>query len=138
MPDLAFARTGESPPEEAEGTLHLCSEALVHSGPQWTLCLACLGGAYSSFSWESFLQPDRPAALEPYRKKWAGKPLGLRALLLEVKCDWEFYSDTLHLPRWNNVAGICYMCKAVKDDLLDNSLEARWRTCWGIKSWWWS
>ena len=37
---------------------------------------------------------------EAYGKKLAGKPMGFSALLLEVKGEWEFYSNALHLPLW--------------------------------------
>ena len=49
---------------------------------------------------------DGSAVLEVFRKRLAGHSLGFRALLLEIKGDWEFYSDVLHLPRWNNTEGI--------------------------------
>ena len=64
---------------------------------------------------------------DAYRRNLAGQPLGFRALLVEVKGDWEFFGNVLHLPRWDNVAGICFLCKATKQDLLQNHLEANWR-----------
>ena len=62
-----------------------------------------------------------------YRKRLAGQAMGFRALLLEIKGDWEFYSDVLHLPRWNNTEGICFLCKATKEHVSLNDLAAPWR-----------
>ena len=64
---------------------------------------------------------------EGYRKALCGQELGFRALLVEVKGDWEFFSDILHLPRWNNVEGICFLCKATREHLSQCDLSAPWR-----------
>ena len=61
------------------------------------------------------------------RKELSGQDLGFRAVLVEVKGDWEFFADILHLPRWNNVEGICFLCKATRAHLSQNDLSASWR-----------
>ena len=57
---------------------------------------------------------DGSAFEEAYRQKLSGTSLGYRGLLLEIKGDWEFFSNGLHLPRWDNKEGICFLCRATK------------------------
>ena len=64
---------------------------------------------------------------EASRQRNAGKPLGFKGLLVEVKGDWEFYGNVLHLPRWDNIEGICFLCRATKEHLPQCDLEACWR-----------
>ena len=64
---------------------------------------------------------------EACRQRMAGQPLGCKAILVEIKGDWELYADVLHLPRWNNKEGICFLCKATKEHLPFSGLNAEWR-----------
>ena len=47
---------------------------------------------------------------------------------MEVKGDWEFFANILRLPRWDTKAGICFMCRATKADVMHNGLDAEWRS----------
>ena len=71
--------------------------------------------------------PDGNAFEEAYRKQLAGKPMAYKALLLEMKGDWEFYANVLYLPRWKNKEGICFLCRATKKHLSENLMTASWR-----------
>ena len=62
-----------------------------------------------------------------FSKNHAGQPLGIQAVVVEMKGDWEFFSDVLHLPRWNNTEGICCFCRATKAHLTQSDLQACWR-----------
>ena len=64
---------------------------------------------------------------DKYRQSLAGKPIGVQAILVELKGDWEFFADILHLPRWNNTEGLCFLCRATKAHLSECHLEASWR-----------
>ena len=44
------------------------------------------------------------------RKKKAGTALGAHFCLPEVRGDWKMFADTFHLPRHNELAGICWSC----------------------------
>ena len=62
-----------------------------------------------------------------WRKTAAGTPLPYRAVLLHLKGDWEFFGNIIHLPRWDNVAGVCYLCKIKKADVGECGLKAPYR-----------
>ena len=64
---------------------------------------------------------------EAFRQRMAGQPLERKAILVEIKGDWELYADVLHLPRWNDKEGICFLCKATKEHLPFSGLNAEWR-----------
>ena len=73
---------------------------------------------------------------------WEGRPLssapreyiasGYRGALIQVRGDWEFMSNTLELPHWNNNVNMCWQCRAsnVEDGLLwqDFGKAAGWRS----------
>ena len=50
--------------------------------------------------------------------------LALRTAMVQVKCDWEALGNTLHFPRWDNVAGICHKCRCLKEQVLEVELGA--------------
>ena len=37
-------------------------------------------------------------------------PLEFRAVLVEIRGDWDFYSKTLHFPFHNELDGCCWLC----------------------------
>lgn len=55
---------------------------------------------------------------ETYRKKRAGKDLGLHACLVEVRGDWKMLAETFHLPRWNEKGGICWSCSCTNKEVV--------------------
>ena len=71
--------------------------------------------------------PDGEPFQEPMRKKMAAQPLGFQAGVVQFKGDWEFFGNVLHLPRWDNKAGVCWLCQAHKDDIQHSGLDAKWR-----------
>ena len=56
-----------------------------------------------------------------------GKPIGLKAVMVEVKADWKYMNEVLGLPRWNAGDGICWMCNILKVNLQDVDASAAWR-----------
>ena len=60
---------------------------------------------------------------DKYRQSLAGKPIGVQAILAELKGDWEFFADILHLPRWNNTEGLCFLCRATKAHLSSRAAQ---------------
>ena len=61
------------------------------------------------------------------RAKMAGKPLGLRGCLVEVRGDWAFYKLVFSFPQWNEKAGMCWRCTCTPAQLCLVGLEAPWR-----------
>jgi hypothetical protein len=70
---------------------------------------------------------------------WRGLPLGGKkkgsriagawtASMIQIRGDWEFYSDALSFPRWNQ-DGCCFMCTASRSDpaRLYTDRNGRWR-----------
>ena len=73
------------------------------------------------------------------RTKMAGKPLGFKGAMVQMKMDWEALANQLHFPRWDNVSGICHCCHITRGDILEVELTAFWRQpgfplriCWHI------
>lgn len=88
----------------------------------WSL-QACACGRFPSFRhdgspWE---------AGEAHRASMAGRALGARPLLVEVRGDWAWYKQVLRLPGWRDRAGCCFLCKATPADIRDASSSAKWR-----------
>ena len=61
------------------------------------------------------------------RTKMAGKPLGFKGAMVQMKMDWEALANQLHFPRWDNVSGICHRCHITRGDILEVELTASWR-----------
>ena len=45
------------------------------------------------------------------RGKKVGQPVGLKAVLVEMRGDWEFFARVFGFPRWNTTKGCCWRCK---------------------------
>jgi hypothetical protein len=68
-------------------------------------------------SWPSSRHDGEPwKATDKERKKRQG-PLGIRAALVEVRGDWEFYSQVFGFPYHNEAAGICWRCPCRRDEV---------------------
>ena len=63
-----------------------------------------------------------------HRRKQAGKPLLLRAILGEVRGDWVFYKACFRFPQHNERRGICWRCQADPSNFRDVSSSASWRS----------
>lgn len=64
---------------------------------------------------------------DTYRKKLGGKPIGLKAVLAEVRADWQFLSQVFAFPAHNLGAGNCWKCRVTPQTMKDFSLTAAWR-----------
>lgn len=53
----------------------------------------------------------------------------LRFATVQVRGDWEFYSDFFHIPRWNTALNCCWLCGAGSD-------ETKLWTAWGPSAGW--
>ena len=52
--------------------------------------------------------------LDGVRNANKSKPLGFHGLLLQVRGDWQWYSQVLNFPTWNSNF-MCWRCKATQD-----------------------
>jgi hypothetical protein len=73
-------------------------------------------------------QPNGQPFKEKFRRKLAGTPLPCRGLLAEVRADWQWLKQCLHIPAWNESRGICFLCKASLENYKDLSDTAPWRS----------
>ena len=73
-------------------------------------------------------------AMDKTRKKTAGKDIGVRGVLAEVRGDWQFFSSVFRFPAWNKKSGCCWMCPVTPATMGDFSSQASWRT--QRLSWW--
>jgi hypothetical protein len=62
------------------------------------------------------------------RRRKAGKELGGKALLVEVRGDWKLYAEAFRLPAWNSKSGCCCRCAATTVTMRDTSSTACWRS----------
>jgi len=63
-------------------------------------------------SWPTKRHDDKPwfKKSDRARSKVVGKPLGLKAVLVEMRGDWEFFARVFGFPRWNTKNGCCWRC----------------------------
>ena len=50
-------------------------------------------------------------------KKRQSQPIGLLAVLCELKADWAFYAETLAFPSWSSSGPICWLCSCERSQL---------------------
>ena len=62
------------------------------------------------------------------RQKNAGKPLRIKAALVEVRGDWLMMKEVFNLPAWNEKSGCCWLCAATPESKRNAGLDAPWRT----------
>ena len=67
------------------------------------------------------------------RAKQAGKSLGTKSVLVEVRGDWKFFGETFGFPKHNTKKGCCWLCectpaqvRAIKNILLDLLADSAW------------
>lgn len=81
------------------------------------ICEGTLEALWEYFAWA---MNTIQTGLTP-RKDWRGVQLkgggrefasGWRGSCIQVRGDWEFFSQSLGLARWDNVANCCWVCKA--------------------------
>jgi hypothetical protein len=60
---------------------------------------------------------------------WRSKKssLDVRAVLMEVRGDWDMFKKIFRFPQHNEVKGICFKCTAKPADIRRPSSEATWR-----------
>lgn len=89
----------------------------------WSLRFCALGVFPSSrHDGEAWMPEDAR------RRALGGKPLGARALLVELRGDWAFYKQVLRLPGWSENKGCCWHCQATPQSIRDVGQDAVWRT----------
>jgi len=64
-----------------------------------------------------WLVGTRSVHTDSKRRKKAGTPLGCRFVVCEMRGDWEFFGNALHMPKWSENGGICWDCTCTKDQV---------------------
>lgn len=104
---------------------------------QWAVKGKSMAGALEVLAWSLLhlalgvhpsTQPNGQPFKEQSRRKLAGTALPCRGLLCEVRADWQWLKQCLHIPAWNESKGICYLCKATVANYKDLSEAAPWRS----------
>ena len=88
----------------------------------WSLS-CCLTGKMPTSRHDG--SPWRQSDLQ--RAKAQGKPLGIRALLVEVRADWACLKGTFRFPGWRDAANCCFRCKVQGPGIRDCGAQAPWR-----------
>jgi hypothetical protein len=52
-----------------------------------------------------------------HRAKQVGRQLAVKAVLVEVRGDWEFVARVFGFPRWNTKRGCCWRCKTTPSEV---------------------
>ncbi len=61
-----------------------------------------------------------------YRKSLGGQPIGVKAVLLQVRGDWPFLRQLFRFPSWSSHQ-ICWKCTANQETLRSCGRNAPWR-----------
>ena len=73
---------------------------------------------------------------EPSRQRKAGKSLGFRAAVLQLRADWAEISHTFQVPQWSSGQEPCFLCKATRETVYSQLSECTHRGLpWATKSW---
>lgn len=62
------------------------------------------------------------------RRKLAGSPIGMKAVLAEVRGDWACFKACFRLPGWNELRGCCWKCQVTPEGIRDFGENAPWRS----------
>lgn len=65
---------------------------------------------------------------DSWRKKFSGKPIGIRSAAVEVRADWACLKETFRFPGWNEKRGCCYRCNVTPAEVRNCSADATWRS----------
>lgn len=57
----------------------------------------------------------------------AGKPMP-KALLTEIRADWAWLKSAYGFPQHNELAGICWLCRATPQNFTQITSDAEWRS----------
>ena len=77
-------------------------------------------------TWPLFRRDGSPH-VDKTSKKMAGKPLGFRGLLSEIRCDWAALKEVWDFPSWRS-SHFCWQCKVTRENYKNTHLGANWRT----------
>ena len=73
---------------------------------------------------------------DAWRKKRAGTPLGVRAILCQIRGDWKAFKINFGLPGWRERGLNCWKCKATSDNWLETGTTASmWRPDMRLSQW---
>ena len=61
------------------------------------------------------------------RSRLQGKSIGLKAIMTEVRADWQCLKLTFGFPGWRENRGCCFRCKVVPANIRQCSRNAGWR-----------
>ena len=62
-----------------------------------------------------------------WRKARAGKVIGVRGRLVELRGDWSMFKQVLGLPGWQETGPCCWKCGTTRTSLQEVGLDAAWR-----------
>ena len=64
-------------------------------------------------------------SLDKARQNMAGRPMPARAALMQLRGDWDWNCKYFGAPQWNELAGMCWLCKAKPENWRGMSAEDR-------------
>ena len=64
-------------------------------------------------------------SLDKARQNAAGRPMAARAGLVQLRGDWDWSCKYFGVPQWNELAGMCWLCKAKPENWRGMSAEDR-------------
>ena len=64
---------------------------------------------------------------DSWRKGRAGKVIGVRGRLVELRGDWSMFKHVLGLPGWQETGPCCWKCGTTRTALQEVGLHAAWR-----------
>ena len=61
------------------------------------------------------------------RLRQAGKPIGCRGVLCELRADWACLKQTFRFPGWREQGGCCFRCNATPQEAQECNSAAPWK-----------
>lgn len=61
------------------------------------------------------------------RSRMSGKPIGISAIIIEVRADWACLKSTFRFPGWREKAGCCFKCNIEPNEIRNCGSSADWR-----------
>ena len=65
---------------------------------------------------------------DAFRKAKSNQVLLVKGCLAEFRSDWKYLKEAFRFPQHNELAGICFLCRARPVDIPDVGLQAGWRS----------